>query len=468
MKNQIRNIQQIMRKDEGIDGDAQRISQLSWLLFLKIFDQQEKELEIVDANYKNIIKSEFQWRSWAEDPEGITGERLIQFVENELFVYLRSLNIHNDQDVSKIIRFTFTDNYNFIKSGTILRQVINEINTIDFDSQSERHQFGDIYEGFLEDLQSAGNAGEYYTPRAVTKFIVETISPQLNEKIIDPATGTGGFLRCATDYLRENNNFSLKDEIGLKNNLFGIEKKPIPYVLCMTNMLLHMVRDPINIIRDNSLNWDQRDVSESKKFDAVITNPPFGGMEEDGTELNFPERYRTKETASLFLYFIMNYLKDGGRCGLVLPDGFMSGMKKKKTLKEKLFLENNVHTIIRLPKFVFYPYTDISTNIIFFEKGKPTKETWFYFQPYPEGYKYTKKQHIKFEEFKETSIWMKNQTENKFATKLSIEEIIKREFDIDIKNPNEEAEVLPTFEEVIKDATEISNKINKLLKALND
>ena len=395
MKNQIKHIQNIMRRDEGVDGDAQRISQLSWLLFLRVLDQQEKELSMLDDNHKSIIDSQFQWRTWAEDPEGITGDALINFVDNELFSYLRNINPHRNNDISKIIRFTFTDNYNFIKSGTILRQVINEINQIDFDSQSERHEFGDIYESFLEDLQSAGNAGEYYTPRAVTSFIVNTIAPQTFEKVIDPAAGTGGFLRCAVDFIKTNNNLSLQDELNIKNNLYGIEKKPIPYVLCMTNMLLHMVRDPINIIRDNSLNWDQRDISEFEKFDVVITNPPFGGMEEDGTELNFPEKFRTKETASLFLSFIMNYLKDGGRCGLVLPDGFMSGMKKKKTLKEKLFSENNVHTIIRLPKFVFYPYTDIATNIIFFQKGSPTKETWFYFQPYPSDYKYTKKQHMK-------------------------------------------------------------------------
>lgn len=466
MENNIKSIQKLMRKDEGIDGDAQRISQLSWILFLKILDTQEQESSLIDPTYTPKVDEKFQWRNWAADPEGLTGDSLIDFVDDELFPYLRNLNTSYEDGIEKIISDTFEDNYNFIKSGTILRQVLNKINQIDFASQDDRHIFGDIYEDFLVDLQSAGNAGEYYTPRAVTKFIIEALKPQLGQKIFDPASGTGGFLRCSIEYLRKHNNLSLKEELALKDHIFAVEKKPIPYVLCITNMLLNNINEPLNIQRDNTLTWDLKDKSNSENFDIVVSNPPFGGMEEKSVELNFPKNFRSAETADLFLYSIMTYLKDGGDCAVILPDGYLSGEEVKTRIKKKLFTENFVHTIIRLPNKVFYPYTDIATNIIFFKKGRRTKETWYYFQPPPSDYSYTKKQHIKFEEFVDTLEWMNNKVENSRAIKVTFNELEEREFNLDIKNPNLKTEPVKDFNEVIDEMRDISKNIQNSLEEL--
>ncbi len=366
----IKSIQDIMRKDAGVDGDAQRIAQLGWMLFLKVFDDREREYELMDSDYKSVIPSRLRWRKWAADPEGITGDELLDFVNNDLFRALKVLAVGPKTDPrGLVVREVFEDAYNYMKSGTLMRQVINKLNEIDFNSSKDRHLFGDIYEQILKDLQSAGNAGEYYTPRAVTQFIVDMVDPQLGETLLDPACGTGGFLTCAIERLRKKQVKSAADEETLQKSINGVEKKPMPHLLCVTNMLLHDIRVPSRIRHDNTLARPLRDWGPAERVDVVVTNPPFGGMEEDGVESNFPATVRTRETADLFLVLIMHLLKPGGRCGMVLPDGSLFGEGVKTRIKEQLLTECNLHTIVRLPNGVFNPYTGIKTNLLFFTKG---------------------------------------------------------------------------------------------------
>ena len=349
----IKAIQDIMRKDTGVDGDAQRLSQIVWMLFLKIFADKEAEAEIMKDDYKSPLEAKYRWQNWAQDDEGMTGDELIDFINNDLFPYLQNLENDSNQQ-ALIIRNIFQDTYNYMKSGTLLRQVINKINEIDFNSSEDRHLFNDIYEQLLQSLQSAGNAGEYYTPRAVTQFIVDMVNPQLGEKVLDPACGTGGFLTCAIEHLKKQTDTTKEGEI-LNNSIFGIEKKPLPHQLCTTNMILHGIDTPINIKRDNTLSKPINNISPADRVDCIVTNPPFGGIEEDGIETNFPAAYRTKETADLFLIYIMAKLKVNGRAGIVLPDGALFGEGVKTRIKEKLMQECNLHTVIRLPKSVFTP-----------------------------------------------------------------------------------------------------------------
>ena len=369
----IKSIQDIMRKDTGVDGDAQRLSQIVWMLFLKIFADKEDEAEIMKDDYKSPLDEKYRWQNWAQDDEGLTGDDLIDFINNDLFPYLQ--NLDNDSNKQAlIISNIFQDTYNYMKSGTLLRQVINKINEIDFNSSEDRHLFNDIYEQLLQSLQSAGNAGEYYTPRAVTQFIVDMVDPKLGETILDPACGTGGFLTCTIEHLKKQADTTKEGEI-LNNSIFGIEKKPLPHQLCTTNMILHGIDTPINIKRDNTLSKPINNISPSDRVNCIATNPPFGGVEEDGIETNFPSAYRTKETADLFLLYIIAKLKPQGRVGIVLPDGALFGEGVKTRIKEKLMQECNLHTIIRLPKSVFAPYTSINTNLLFFTKGEPTNFT---------------------------------------------------------------------------------------------
>lgn len=396
----IKSIQDIMRKDTGVDGDAQRLSQIVWMLFLKIFADKEDEAEVMKDDYKSPLDEKYRWQNWAQDDEGLTGDDLIDFINNDLFPYLQ--NLDNDSNKQAlIIKNIFQDTYNYMKSGTLLRQVINKINEIDFNSSEDRHLFNDIYEQLLQSLQSAGNAGEYYTPRAVTQFIVDMVDPKLGETVLDPACGTGGFLACAIEHLKKQTDTTKEGEI-LNNSVFGIEKKPLPHQLCTTNMILHGIDTPINIKRDNTLSKPINNISPADRVNCIVTNPPFGGTEEDGIETNFPSAYRTKETADLFLLYIIAKLKPQGRVGIVLPDGALFGEGVKTRIKEKLMQECNLHTIIRLPKSVFAPYTSINTNLLFFTKGEPTKETWFYRLDMPEGYKnFSKTKPMKKEHFKE-------------------------------------------------------------------
>jgi type I restriction enzyme M protein len=433
----IKTIQDIMRKDAGVDGDAQRISQLVWMLFLKVFDDAESEREVMEDRYKSPIPQKLRWRSWAADPEGITGEALLDFVNNELFKSLKELPIGGkNAALATVVRGVFEDAYNYMKSGTLVRQVINKLNEIDFNKASDRHEFGDVYEKLLSDLQNAGNAGEFYTPRAVTQFIVDQVDPKLGETLLDPACGTGGFLTCAIEHIRKKYVKDADDEANLQARISGVEKKPLPHLLCVTNMLFHGIEVPSQIRHDNTLARPLRDYGPKDRVDVIVTNPPFGGMEEDGIEQNFPQAFRTRETADLFLQLIMHLLKPQGRAALVLPDGTLFGEGVKTRIKEKLLEECNLHTVVRLPKGVFNPYTGIKTNLLFFTKGEPTKTVWFYEHPYPTGAKsYSKTKPLRIEEFVPEKKWWGKRKETDQAWKVSLDEIRQRGFNLDIKNP---------------------------------
>jgi type I restriction enzyme M protein len=435
VSNIVKSIQDIMRKDAGTYGDAQRLEQLGWMFFLKIFDDREKELLLMRGDYKSPLPEHLRWSDWGSNEEGITGDALLDFVNITLLPQLKSLPMGGDT-IAGLIRMTFEDANNYMKNGTLMRQVINKINGVDFNASHDRHLFGDIYEKILKDLQSAGNAGEFYTPRAVTKFIVEQVDPRLGETILDPACGTGGFLVCAIEHLRRQAKTE-DDERTVQECFAGIEKKHLPHVLCMTNLLLHGIDVPSNVRHDNTLARPLRDWSPKERVDVIVTNPPFGGMEEDGIEANFPAEFRTRETADLFLVLLMKLLKPGGRGGLVLPDGTLFGEGVKTRIKESLLRECNLHTIVRLPNGVFSPYTSIRTNLLFFTKGQPTSEVWFYEHPYPAGAKsYNKGKPIRSAEFEAEKAWWGNRTENTHAWRVGIDEIKAGNYSLDFKNPN--------------------------------
>ncbi|WP_319784186.1 N-6 DNA methylase [Oceanisphaera sp. IT1-181] len=477
----IKSIQDIMRQDAGVDGDAQRLGQLSWLLFLKVFDAQEEALEFEQDNYQTPIPERYLWRNWAANPEGMTGDELLDFVNNEIFEVLKNLTAPVDTNPRGfVVRQALSDAFNYMKNGTLLRQVINKLNDIDFSSSSERHMFGDIYEQLLRDLQSAGNAGEFYTPRAVTRFIVDRVDPKLGDRIMDPACGTGGFLTCSFEHVKNNYVKSSEDHQILQKQIFGFEKKQLPHLLCTTNMLLHGIEVPVQIRHDNTLSkplssWDS-------DIDVIVTNPPFGGTEEAGIETNFPTDLRTRETADLFLQLIVEVLADKGRAAVVLPDGTLFGEGVKTKLKKMLTEECNLHTIVRLPNGVFNPYTGIKTNLLFFTKGKPTKDVWFYEHPYPAGVKnYSKTKPMKFEEFQAEIDWWGTEeddfaarVENEQAWKVSIEDVIARNFNLDIKNPHvgevishDPDELLVDYSQQQQSITELRNQLKGVLgKAL--
>lgn len=438
----VKGIQDIMRKDAGVDGDAQRISQMTWMFFLKIFDAKEEEYELMDDDYISPIPDELRWSNWAADEEGMTGDELLDFVNENLFKTLKNLSVDEDDKRGLVVRSVFEDAYNYMKSGTLLRQVANKINQVDFNSTKDKQMFGQIYEKILKDLQSAGNAGEFYTPRAVTQFMTDIMNPQLGETMMDPSCGTGGFLTCTLEHIRKQVK-NPNDRELLQKSIQGTEKKQLPHLLCVTNMLLHDLEDPSQIKHDNTLSRPLRDYSPKDRVDIIATNPPFGGIEEDGIQANFPASYRTKETADLFLILIMHLLKDGGRGAVVLPDGFLFGEGVKTRIKEKLFEEFNLHTIVRLPNGVFNPYTGIKTNLLFFEKGKPTEEVWYFEHPYPAGVKsYNKTKPINIKEFDLEKKWWKKREESQYAWRVSAEEIKASGYNLDIKNPNVEEDVL--------------------------
>jgi type I restriction enzyme M protein len=467
----IKTIQDIMRKDVGVDGDAQRISQIVWLLFLKIFDDREKEWELTDPAYKSPLPSRFRWSNWAADPEGMTGEELIDFVNNDLFPALKKLaTTAGVSPRGKVIGSVFEDAYNYMKSGTLLRQVINTIqDDVDFNSSKDRHLFNDIYEKILADLQSAGNAGEYYTPRAVTRFMVDIINPELGEKVLDPACGTGGFLINTIEHL-ENKLKTPAAREKLQQTIFGVEKKPLPHMLAMTNLMLHGIDVPTNIRHDNTLSRPLKDYGPKDRVDIIVTNPPFGGMEEDGIEGNFPKKYQTRETADLFMALIMHRLKPGtGRAAVVLPDGFLFGEGVKTTLKRELLEEFNLHTIVRLPKGVFSPYTSIKTNLLFFDKGGPTKNVWFFEHPYPEGYKsYSRTNPLTIEEFDREKTWWKKRTTGPHAWKVSAKDIADNNYNLDCKNPHEETIDHGDPDELMKEYLQITKQLQKTRTALKN
>lgn len=442
VRNTVKSIQDIMRQDAGVDGDAQRISQLCWMFFLKIMDDQDQELELTHDNYLSPIPAKFQWRNWASDPEGITGEALLAFVNNELFPALKGLPISTQPgDRRRVVRDLFEDAYNYMKSGQLIRQVVNKISDVDFNSLTERQHFGEIYEQILNDLQSAGNAGEYYTPRALTSFMVERIDPKPGETLFDPACGTGGFLTCAIRHMEKNHVRTPDQREKMQAGLRAVEKKPLPHMLCVTNMLLHGVEDPSFVRHDNTLARPLISWGKDERVDIVLTNPPFGGREEDGIENNFPT-FRTKETADLFLALIVRLLKDGGRAAVVLPDGSLFGEGIKTRLKEHLLEECNLHTIVRLPNSVFKPYASIGTNLLFFEKGTPTRDVWYWEHRVPEGQKaYSMTKPIRQEHLQDCVDWWggkkrQGREEGPQAWRVTLEEVKARGYNLDVKNPH--------------------------------
>jgi type I restriction enzyme M protein len=471
VSNSVKSIQDIMRKDTGTYGDAQRLEQLGWMFFLKIFDDREKELALLRDDYKSPLPKHLRWSSWAADEEGITGEALLDFVNNTLMPKLKALPAGQDR-MAGLIRNVFEDANNYMKNGTLLRQVINKVNAIDFNASDDRHLFGDIYEKLLKDLQSAGNAGEFYTPRAVTQFIVEQVGPRLGETVLDPACGTGGFLVCAIEHLRKQAKTDA-DERKIQQTFSGIEKKHLPHVLCMTNLLLHGIDVPASVRHDNTLARPLRDWGPKERVDVIVTNPPFGGMEEDGIEANYPAEFRTRETADLFLVLLMKLLKPGGRAGLVLPDGTLFGEGVKTRIKEALLAECNLHTIVRLPNGVFNPYTGIRTNLLFFTKGTPTREVWYYEHPYPPRQKsYNKGKPIRIEEFEPERQWWNHRVENEHAWRVSIEEIKADNYNLDRKNPHDPGtgpgdldHLLPEYEQLLARIADTRAKLKKELHA---
>jgi type I restriction enzyme M protein len=463
----VKSIQDIMRQDSGVDGDAQRISQLCWMFFLKIIDDQDRQLDLMQDDYKSPIPKALQWHSWAADPEGITGEELLNFVNGELFPKLKGLSV-GSSDRKRVVKDVFEDAYNYMKSGQLMRQIINKINEVDFNNLAERQHFGDIYEQVLNDLQSAGNAGEYYTPRAVTAFMVARIDPHPGELLLDPACGTGGFLTCALRHMRERYVKKTKDEEKMQEALRACEKKQLPHMLCVTNMLLHGIENPSFVRHDNTLARPYVSYGASDRVDIVLTNPPFGGREEDGIESNFPKHLQTRETADLFLALIIRILKPGGRAAVVLPDGSLFGEGVKTRLKEQLMEECNLHTIVRLPNSVFKPYASIGTNLLFFEKGEPTKEIWFYEHQVPESQKaYSMTRPIRFEHFKPCIDWWGGQKRegregNTFAWKVTADEVKTRNFNLDFKNPHTVADEHGDPEELLKKLNEAESETAQL------
>jgi type I restriction enzyme M protein len=483
----IKSIQDIMRKDVGVDGDAQRISQLVWMFFLKIYDDREAEIELLEDSYQSPLPEELRWRNWAADPEGMTGDALNDFVNLQLFPVLKEKLVLTGPNGTRaqVIHNVFEDAYNYMKSGTLMRQVINKISEIDFNNSKDRHTFGSIYEQILKDLQSAGNAGEFYTPRAVTQFIVNRVDPQLAESVLDPACGTGGFLACTIDHKRSHYVKAADDEQTLVDSIHGVEKKALPHMLCTTNMILHGIDTPTNIRHDNTLSRPYKDYGNKDRVHCIVTNPPFGGTEEDGIENNFPAQLRTRETADLFMALIVKLLKAHGRAAVVLPDGFLFGEGMKTRLKQELLEKCNLHTIVRLPNGVFAPYTGIKTNILFFTK-KPeseqlgTKQIWFYEHPYPEGVtSYNKTKPMRFEEFQTEIDWwgseaddFKSRVVTEQAWCVSIDDIIARNYNLDISNPHvdevvnhDPAELLAEYSQQQAEIQSIRNELKSILAA---
>ncbi|MBD3386416.1 N-6 DNA methylase [candidate division KSB1 bacterium] len=442
--NIIKTLQNIMRKDPGVSGDAQRIEQLGWMISLKILDDKDQELELLNENYTSPIPENIQWRAWAADDEGMTGIELQEFIDNTLFPALKNLDVSNGNKRTLIVREIFSGTNNYMKNGTIIRQVVNKLNEIDFNSSEDRHVFGDIYETILKDLQSAGNYGEFYTPRALTEFMTEMINPRLNEKVLDPACGTGGFLTCAIENIRKRDVKGVEDLKTLEATIHGMELKPLPFMLCVTNLILHDIEVP-NVDYTDSLNREYTSISQKDRVDVILANPPFGASVSDGVETNFPQNYRTTESADLFLVLMIRYLKENGRAAIVLPDGSLTGDGVKQRIRQHFLETCNLHTIVRLPNSVFQPYASVATNLLFFEKGKPTNEIWYWEHKLPEGMKaYSKTKTIQKSEFENLRQWWTDREANAQAWKVTIEDLQKNGFNLDIKNPHI-AEVEHTF-----------------------
>ncbi|MCI0428302.1 MAG: type I restriction-modification system subunit M [Nitrospiraceae bacterium] len=468
----IKRARDIMRKDAGLNGDLDRIPQLSWIMFLKCFDDFEQRREVTEKKYRPAIDPPYRWRDWAADPDrGLTGEALLKFVNDELLPYLRGLTGAGVADARDVLAAVFKETYNRMLSGYLLRDVVNLVNRINFNSSDDIHSLAHLYESMLREMRdAAGDSGEFYTPRPVIRFIVQQVDPRLGETVLDPAAGTGGFLVEAYEHIKPEVK-SVEDRRRLQEEtLFGIDKKPMPYLLGMMNLLLHGLDRP-NLLRDNALRNPLVQITDRARHDVIMTNPPFGGEEERGIQDNFPEATRTSETALLFLQFIMRSLKRGGRCGMVVPNGTLFGDGVCARIKKELLENFNLHTIVRLPNGVFAPYTSIPTNLIFFDKTGPTKEIWYYEHPLPEGRKnYTKTQPLQFEEFAPCQAWWSNRHENDRAWLVPVEDILKADaegrpiINLDLKNPRgkPDFEHMPP-EQLVEDILDKEQKIADLL-----
>lgn len=481
----VKRIRDIMRNDAGINGDAQRIEQISWMLFLKVYDTKEEDWKFNDDNYVSIIPEPYRWKNWAHDDlsgNAMTGDALLDFVNIKLFPTLKDLAVTSDTPIKKsIVKTMFEDANQYMKDGTLLRQVINVIDELNLEDYNERHVFGEIYESILKELQSAGSAGEFYTPRAVTDFMAMMIDPQIGENMADLACGTGGFIVSWLKFLKPKVK-SVEDEKKYNLSIYGIEKKQFPYMLCVTNLLLHDIDEP-RIYHANSLTHNVLDYTDKDKFDVILMNPPYGGSEKRDVLDHFPEELASSETADLFMSVIMYRLKQNGRAAVVLPDGFLFGTDNKKVaIKKKLLNEFDLHTVIRLPGSIFAPYTSITTNLLFFDNTHPTEKTWFYRLDMPEGYKhFSKTKPVQLEHFQPAIDWWKNRREivlddgpkSKVYTKEDIE---KLGYNIDLCGyPHKEEEILEPKELIQqyrekRDSynAEMEKTLDKIMEILNE
>lgn len=493
VNNIVKRIQKIMRLDAGINGDAQRIEQMTWMFFLKVYDTQEETWEYKamkeKKTFKSIIPDNLRWRNWAidnKDGEALTGDALLKLVNEDLFPSLKNLDVNRETPRSQsIVKEVFEDINQYMKDGVLLRQVINIINEIEFDDAEDRHMFGDIYEGILKELQSAGNAGEFYTPRALTDFMVKTLDPKLGETFGDFTSGTGGFLTSALNHLQPQIETTADGE-KYQSAVIGQEWKPLPYLLSITNLLLHDVEAP-NIRHCDSLGINVTDIKPEDKLDVIAMNPPYGGSTQSNIKSNFPMDMRSSETADLFMVLIMYRLKKGGRAAVIIPDGFLFGADNAKlAIRAKLLKDFNLHTIIRLPGSIFAPYTGIATNIVFFNneraegapEGYSTKETWFYRLDMPEGYKhFSKTKSMKLEHTTPITEWWNDRKEivadnDEKSRCFSVEELIASDCNFDrCKFPKEEEEVLPPkqlLEEYYKKRKALEHQIDKTLQEIQD
>ena len=470
--NFIKNIQNIMRKDKGVGtNDVLILEQLVWLLFLYIYDYKEEEWELHDDNFESIIPEVFRWRNWAidnKDGDALTGDALLSFIDLQLLPTLKKLEIDETTEKRKaIVKSIFEDSNNYMKNGTYLRQLVNLINEMNFDEIEERHAFNHIYEDLLRGLQTAGNNGQYFTPRALTEFTAEMTDIKLGDTVADFAAGTGGFLTGAYNIL-EKQAKTVEDYELINKSIYGAEKFHLPFLLGVTNLMLHGIDTPQldhkNSFSDNVLEYRERD-----KVSVILMNPPFGSKSEDTSiQMNFPKDFQTSETADLFMALIMYRLKKNGRCGVILPDGFIFGDGVKQRLKEKLFREFNLHTIIRLPGSVFAPYTSISTNILFFDNNqKGTEETWYYELPLPKGYKaFSKTKPMLSKHFDPVREWWNDREESEYSWKVTREEVSKRNYNLDIKNPNKPEDEIHDPEVLLEKYHNVNAKIKELQESL--
>jgi len=441
----VKSARNIMRQDTGTGSDELRILQLGWMLFLKIFSDKDKELELLQDDYTSPIPAELHWDQWAGNDEGMTGDELLQFVDRKLFPALSTIDLSTANRRAVLVHEVFVNNYNYMKSGIHLRQVINKLNEIDFNNSKDPHLFGQIYETFLGELQSAGTLGEFYTPHAVTEFMTAMVNPVHDAYVLDPACGTGGFLTAVIEHLKATaSNVAEREAIG--QNVRGWEYKPLPYILANTNLILHEITTP-NIRFGDSLERPLTEYSRKDRVDVILANPPFGGVVSNNNENNFPQTYRTKESADLFLILMIHLLKEGGRAAIVLPDGSLTGDGVKQRIRQKLLEDCNLHTIVRLPNSVFQPYASVATNLLFFTKGEPTKNIWYWEHKLPESYKaYSKTKPIQLAEFDSLKEWWGNselgmtnfelREEGEQVWRVDIDTIKANGYNLDIKNPH--------------------------------